>query len=302
MSFKQLRIADMMDHIRFKGQYIAYTLSDSGYTVVLHNICTGCVETYRDEARQPIGDVILTSTLFAFRANGVLYWKRLSESKESIKKVRLPSEAGGLAGGDGDLIAMLIEELRFTASDSQLKLFTFDATTLQLRSQTIFLDNERLSHRLEGSLLVDAAKHIVDIFYLRQQQGTTQLYACLQHVRISLDGSILQHQTVQVPAWPYLRSFQPPQSIGLGKLYTIRISPDWRSPGVRVLFDGDRGMPINDTDLASVVPAAKVACALWKGSVFCAAKAQASPYDCERRSFGKTVNIDATTGRKLSGR
>lgn len=303
-SFKQLVITDRMDYIRFKGQYIAYTLFHDGYTAVLHNICTGWIETYRDEARQYIGDVILTSTLFAFTtAGGVLYWKRLSESKESIEKVQLPSAMDGIAGGDGDLIAMLADRRRFYALDETIELLTFDACTLQLRSQAILIDDEvRNTRRLEGSLLIDAAKRIADIFYLRREQGTLKLDTRIQHIRISLDGSVLQQQDVQIPPFPGPIYHPPPQSIGSRGLYAVCFRPERRTPGVRLIFDSDRGTLITDPDLASVISAEKAACALWKGSMFCAAKAQASQYSCEMRSFGRTVTIDAATGHKLHGR
>lgn len=306
-SWKQHREQGRISNFKLHGHHLAYSLNSiaGDSALMVHNLCTGTVDTYRHEARRQIQDVILTSTLVAFTSalDDGLYWKRLDDPHSRMRKVQLPAVNLLLADGDGDCIVLLTRHHPSPADYTIKAVMVFDASISQLRSFEIRSSEWDLRTSLvsrQWRMIVHAMKQCVDFFCaLGFDEGQGRVH----HIRTGLDGSGMKENATQCPdrKMPADWSCPRPQNTGFRGRYIIAVVDQATLLRKRVLFDADQGafMSYDDEELYSVIPTCKAGGVLWKGSVFQVAIPHYKQGEAETKSFGE---ITDDKGVSLHGR
>lgn len=160
----------------FKGQRIAYISSHhrSSDAVIVRDLVSGEAITLRGHARERILLVVLTTELVGFVTfEGCIYVLRFSQntSPDEMSVVRLPSAAVRAIGGDGLIIALVMEDHSQMRTIDQIVLYNTENGRMQSKSMNpLEADQSMIVRPLHScSVLVDAERGAVDVFKLWHQ-------------------------------------------------------------------------------------------------------------------------------------
>lgn len=288
-TWQALRPEGRIESVQLCGQHLAYMLHDDGTrdarAVTVRDLCTGVVETYRDEARETIDEVILTTTLIAFKPlnSRIVYWKRLDDRTKALQKLQLPSAQTLALGGDGDFIVAIRNDARNRVFQPNNDLLVFDSMKRQLRSFSLLWEVPTEVTPSEGQgrcILVHAERRVVDIFQVYVLPGQGQAIVHLMHVRSDFQGSLLATNVsrLEMEGPTHAVDLSQPQSLGDGRRYVLQIQPFTL---LLLIFNAERGIFEGEAQLNDPLVLYPIAQAVWKGSLFAGLTAMSDTGMCE---------------------
>ncbi|CAK4030479.1 f-box domain [Lecanosticta acicola] len=193
-----------------KGKRLAY-IASSGSKVVVHDLVSDDIHSFRDEARHSIHGLTLTSSAIAFTTfTGKLYTKDLISHESQLRRVKLPSSSVHAFNGDGAFIVLIL-----LANSDAFTMLIYDTTTGETWSHDLPLLFPRPSRRysiveraastsppesedeypfiwsMPHAILVDSETKSVDIFQQPQREIKSNMPIAVGHRRVNFSGEVV---------------------------------------------------------------------------------------------------------------